>query len=71
VSEAALRALYREVGEAGIAQVQAEHRRLYPSGEPRLDQILAGAWKEGRELAGETYDYGRQTWRDPDGKPID
>jgi hypothetical protein len=71
VSEAALRALYRKVGEAGIAEVQAEYRRLYPSGEPQLDQILVSTWKEGRELAGQTYDYGRQTWLDRDGKPID
>jgi hypothetical protein len=71
MSEAVLRALYRKVGEAGIAQVQAEYRRHYPSGQPRLDQILFSVWKEGRELAGQTYDYGRQTWLDPDGKPID
>lgn len=67
-----LRALYRKHGEAGHAIVAAEFDRLYP-GEDRklLAHILKSAWTEGRELAGQRYDYVGQCWRDSEGKRVD
>lgn len=66
-----LRALYREHGEAGYPHVRAAHERLFPTGDTRLDQILANAWQEGRKLAGQSYDYAGQCWRDREGARVD
>lgn len=67
-----LRAIYRDVGEAGHATVAAEFDRLYP-GEDRqmLAHILTSAWTEGRELAGQRYDRTAQCWRDAEGNRVD
>jgi hypothetical protein len=65
---ARLRALYRQHGEPGYAIVKAEYERLGLT--IPLDHILKDAWKEGRELAGQTYDYTAQSWRDKDGNRI-
>ncbi len=67
-----LRALYRAGGgELGYPAVRAEFDRLFPAGGARLDLILLDAWTEGRALAGQTYDYGRQAWIGRDGSPAD
>lgn len=65
-----LRRLYRQRGERGSAAVQAEYNRLFPEADVRLDQILVSAWKEGRELAGWTYDNTAQGWRRADGSAV-
>lgn len=64
-----LRALYREHGEAGYALVKAEWERSGLT-EP-LHHILATAYPEGRELAGQRYDYGSQCWRDREGVRVE
>mgnify|MGYP001206612137 CR=1 FL=1 len=51
--------------------VEGEFGRLFPAGDARLDLILVDAWTEARKLAGQTYDYSRQTWVGPDGKAVD
>lgn len=65
-----VRALYRKHSEAGGAIVKAEYERIFPDREIRLDQILVSAWKEGRELAGWTYDTSRQAWHRADGSLV-
>jgi len=68
-----LRAMYRSGGPAEsvrYATVRAEHRRLFPQGEERLDLILVDAWIEGHKLAGQRYDVTRQAWVGPDGKVV-
>lgn len=66
-----LRALYRDGGgERAHPAVKAEFERLFPEREARLDQILVSVWKEGRALAGQWYDYGRQAWRDAEGRVL-
>lgn len=51
--------------------VGEEYKRLFPEGSPRLDQILVDAWREGRQLAGQTRDWQMQCWRDKDGRRVD
>lgn len=50
--------------------VRTEFERLYgrPSARGELERILTTVWTEGRELAGQTYDYARQAWIGPDGE---
>jgi hypothetical protein len=65
-----LRKGYRYYGERGFAKVKAEYERLFPQQEIRLDQILASAWTEARELAGWAYDLGSQHWVRKDGSVV-
>lgn len=52
--------------------VRAGFERLYgrPSIAGELERILTTVWTEGRELAGQSYDYARQAWIGPDGERI-
>lgn len=64
-----LRALYRKHGEAGYAIVAEEAARLGIE-RSHLPHIIKGAWIEGRELAGWTYDKAMQQWRRADGSVV-
>lgn len=52
--------------------VSAEYERLFGarSTDGSLEKIITNAWTEGRELAGQRYDYQQQCWLDADGKRV-
>lgn len=50
----------------------AKYERLFglPSQNSALERILTSTWIEGRELAGQSYDYRTQRWRDAAGNRL-
>jgi len=65
----------RQIGRGHEAQwpnVVAEFERLYgrPPEKGEAEFIVKDAWREARQLAGWTYDYGVQGWRRADGTRV-